>query len=62
MALTGWFTSPKTVQPDEIIVCVELRAVAVLASTNVLGGESKVAIDVNKFEHIAAKFAHKIGI
>ena len=52
----------KVVQPDYIIVRPEARAAAVLASTNMLGVESKVIIDVNKLEHAAGKVLHKFGL
>ena len=58
----GLVTFVKDIQPDYIRVRVEGRAAAVLASTNVLGAESKVTIDVAAFEKVAVKLMRRLGI
>ena len=50
------------VRPDKIRVNIEGRAAAVLASSNVLGAESEVTIDINKFEHVAGKCGTVVGL
>ena len=57
----GLMAFAKIVQPDYIIVTIEARAVALVASTNIFGADYEVPISVNDLERIAGKVIDQLA-